>query len=525
MNASLTRLFTAQDRPGALSAAQMRALDESTIREVGIPGPVLMERAALGVSELVLSRHPRRHTLIVCGRGNNGGDGLAAARQLHLVGHPVACVVLAESAAQLSADAQLNLNAAQQVGVNLRMASLPDYLLEETEVVIDCLLGTGAAGEMREPLRGWARAINALGARGVPIVAVDVPSGVDASSGSVAEDAVAATCTLTFGALKTGLVVPPGCEAAGEVLVWDIGLPPLLYPPADVKVVTEQEVVVPGRRPDDHKYRAGYVAVLAGSASYPGAALLAVRAAARCGAGYVRLLAPATVVEGLQAGLLEITAATTEEGPHLADARMAAGLTADPRISSLVVGPGVGRAPETLAVVRTVVMAAHAPVVLDADGLLAFSGRAADLVSAPSPVVLTPHAGELASLLTVPVDEVTHCPLAAARRAAEVTGQTVLLKGSSTIIAERGGTWAVTQAPPQLASAGTGDVLGGCIGALLAKGLGAREAAAGGAWLHAEAARLCAPAHPAGLLAGDLIDALPAVLAPRVQDRRPSWTR
>lgn len=525
MEASLTRLFTTQDKPGALTAAQMRALDESTIQGIGIPGPVLMERAALGVSQLVLARYPGRHTLILCGRGNNGGDGLAVARQLQLAGHPVVCVVAAESAVQLSVDAGLNLNAAQRVGVNLRMDSLPGYLLEETEVVVDCLLGTGAAGEMREPLKGWARAINALGARGVPVVAVDVPSGVDASLGTVAEDAVAATCTVTFGALKTGLVVPPGSEAAGEVLVWDIGLPPPLYPPPDISVVTETAVVVPGRRPDDHKYRAGCVAVVAGSASYPGAAFLAARAAARCGAGYVRLLAPAAVVDGLRAGLLEVTAEATEMGPCLADAKAAERLTADTRISSLVVGPGVGRAAETQEVIRAVVMAARAPMVLDADGLLAFAGRATALGNAPSPVVLTPHAGELASLLALPVDEVARCPLAAARRAAEVTGQTVLLKGSSTVIAETGGTWVVTQGPPQLASAGTGDVLSGCIGALLAKGLSAPEAAASGAWLHAEAARLLVPAHPAGLLAGDLIDALPAVLAPRVQDRRPSWTR
>ncbi|NLT34904.1 MAG: NAD(P)H-hydrate dehydratase [Gaiellales bacterium] len=525
MKASLTRLFNAEDKPGALTAEQMRALDEAAIQGVGIPGPVLMERAALGVSELVLSRYQGRHTLIVCGRGNNGGDGLAAARQLHLVGHPVVCVVLAESAEQLSADARLNLNAARQVGVNLRMGSVPDYLLEEAEVVLDCLLGTGAAGEMREPLRGWARAINGLGARGVPVVAVDVPSGVNASSGGVAEDAVAASCTVTFGALKTGLVVPPGSEAAGEVLVWDIGLPPALYPAPDVNVVTGPEVVVPGRRPDDHKYRAGYVAVLAGSGSYPGAALLAARAAARCGAGYVRLLAPASVVDGLRRELMEVTAEATEVGSHLADAQSAERLTADPRISSLVVGPGVGRAPETQQAVRAVVMAAHAPVVLDADGLLAFAGRAVDLERAPSPLVLTPHVGELASLLTLPVDEVARCPLAAARGAAELTGQTVLLKGSSTIIAVRGGAWVVAQGPPQLASAGTGDVLSGCIGALLAKGLGAREAASSGAWLHAEAARLAVPAYPAGLMAADLIDALPAVLAPHVQDRRPSWTR
>ncbi|MHB1344214.1 MAG: NAD(P)H-hydrate epimerase, partial [Thermoleophilia bacterium] len=284
----LARLLTLEERPEGFTAAQVRALDRVTIEDVGVPGAVLMERAALGVSELVLRRYPGRHTLVACGRGNNGGDGLAVARQLHLVGHPVVCVV-AGGEKDLAPDAAAQLGAARKAGVNVRLERVPEYLWEEAELVLDCLLGTGARAELREPIATWARRINTAAARGVPVLAVDVPTGTDAGTGEIAEGTVAADCTVTFHAAKSGLLCPPGSEAAGEVLVWDIGLPRFLEPEPDVRVVTARDVVVPGRRSDDHKYRAGLVAVVAGSRVYPGAALLAAGAAARCGAGYVRI--------------------------------------------------------------------------------------------------------------------------------------------------------------------------------------------------------------------------------------------
>ncbi|MBC7293986.1 MAG: NAD(P)H-hydrate epimerase, partial [Thermoleophilia bacterium] len=194
----LATFYSLAEKPRVFTPAQVRELDRVTIEEVGIPGPVLMERAALGVSLLVQTRFPNRHTLIVCGRGNNGGDGLAAARQLHLAGHPTACVVAVDSPHELSPDAALNFHAAQKVGVNLRLGAVPDYLWDETELVVDCLLGTGARGEITGRLAEWAQRINAAGGRGVPVLAVDVPSGVDAATGSVAKDAVAADLTITF---------------------------------------------------------------------------------------------------------------------------------------------------------------------------------------------------------------------------------------------------------------------------------------------------------------------------------------
>jgi ADP-dependent NAD(P)H-hydrate dehydratase / NAD(P)H-hydrate epimerase len=521
--AGTERPQTLFDRPACFTPAQMREMDRATIEDIGVPGPVLMERAALGVSLLVRSRFPGRHTLVVCGRGNNGGDGLAAARQLHLAGHPVACIVAVTSRSELSADAALNCAAAEKVGVNLRVGDVPDYLWDETELVLDCLLGTGATGELKGRVADWAARINAAGARGVPVVAVDVPSGVDATTGTTAKGCVVADVTVTFHAAKTGLVCPPGSEAAGEVVVWDIGIPGNLEPEPDVWVVTDEDVNIPGRRADDHKYRAGYVVVLAGSKAFPGAAWLTAQAAYRTGAGYVRLLMPARAAEMMHP-FLEPVLEQIGTGDFLEDAAPILQVLDDGRAGSLVIGPGVGRDPATAAAVRRVVMESTAPGVLDADGIVAFAGKPGLLQDRPG-LVLTPHAGELAALLGEPVEGVTKAHLAAARRAAAATGQVVLLKGSSTIVADPAGqARAVVQGPPQLASAGTGDVLSGAIGALLAKGLEPFEAAYAGAWLHAEAGLLGARTDPQGVLAGDLLELLPAVIADRIYERRPSWT-
>jgi NAD(P)H-hydrate epimerase len=517
-------LVPLSERPGVFTPAQMREMDRATIEDVGVPGPVLMERAALGVSTLVRSRYPGRHTLVVCGSGNNGGDGLAAARQLHLAGHPVVCAVAVPSGGDLSPDAALNLSAAQKAGVNVRMGSIPDYLWDETELVVDCLLGTGATGELKGRVAEWADRIDACGARGIPVVAVDVPSGVDASTGSRAARSVAADVTVTFHAAKNGLVCPPGSEAAGEILVWDIGIPDHLEPEPDLWVVTEEDVNVPGRRVDDHKYTAGYVAVLAGSKAYPGAAWLASQAAYRTGAGYVRLLTPAGAAEAMRARLVETVLEEIGEGDILDDAGRTLAVLGDSRIGALVAGPGLGRDAATGAALRQIVVESRMPAVLDADGLYAFAGQAELLRGRPG-LVLTPHAGELAALLGESVGEVGVAHLAAARRAAAATGQVVLLKGSSTVIAEPSGqARVVAQGPPQLASAGTGDVLSGIIGALLSKGLDPFEAAYAGAWLHAEAGALGAETDPQGVLAGDLVELLPAVIAGCIYERRPSWT-
>ncbi len=513
---TLGRLRPVEARPVGLRPDQVREMDRETIAQLGVPGHLLMERAALGVTELVLTRYPGRHTLLVCGRGNNGGDGLAAARQLHLAGHPVACVVAASSSADLSPDAALNLTMAQGAGVNLRMGDVPEYLWDETEVVVDCLLGTGAGGDLRDPIAPWAERIARAARRGCPVISVDIPTGVDSATGAVASGTVVADATVTFHAPKPGILCPPGSEAAGEVLVWDIGLPGFLEPLPDLRVVTATDAAVPGRRADDHKYRSGFVTVLAGSALYPGAAHLACKAAVRTGAGYVRLVTTPEAADLLRGHLPEVPVLAVQP-VDFADA------VSDPRLGALVVGPGLGRGDAVAAAVRGVFSTVDVPTVLDADGLLAFAGEPSALRGHRG-VVLTPHAGELAQLLGAHASEVTGAALPAARDAARATGQVVVLKGSATVIAGPDGeTWVVTQGPPQLASAGTGDVLSGCIGALLAKGLAPLEAAKTGVWLHAEAGKRGAKAFPSGLSAEDVIALIPRVIAGRIVERRPSW--
>ncbi len=513
------------ERPVAFSPEQMRGLDAATIEEVGLPGPVLMERAALGVSRLILERFPGRHTLIVCGRGNNGGDGLAAGRQLHLAGHPVAVVVVADAVEELSADAALQFRAAERSRVNLRLgASAPDYLWEEAELIVDCLLGTGATGELRDPLPEWTARINRAGAGGIPVLAVDVPTGVDAGSGAIARGTVAADLTITFHAAKTGILCPPGAEAAGEVLIWDIGIPRFLEPTPELRVVTAEAARIPGPRPDDHKYSAGYLLVVAGSAAYPGAALLTTRAATRGGAGYVKLLTTQSVMPLVVGFSPEVVVQPVADAEAVTDIEALLAAAADDRVGALAVGPGLGRSEGTVNAVRRLVHETRSPGILDADALHAFNGRLEELSSRPG-LVLTPHAGELASLLQAPMDEVAASHLAAVRRASEISGQVVLLKGSSTLIADPGGdVWVVDQAPPELATAGTGDVLTGLVGALLARGLEPAPAARIGAWVHAEAGQRIAASRGAGLVAEDVADELAAVAAEQMYGRRPKWT-
>jgi NAD(P)H-hydrate epimerase len=274
---------------------------------------------------------------------------------------------------------------------------------------------------------------------------------------------------------------------------------------------------------DDHKYRAGYVAVLAGSAAYPGAAWLASQAAYRTGAGYVRLLMTSGAAAGVRNRLVETVLEDLGPGDFLSDAASVLSVLADERLGALVAGPGLGRHPSTFSALKRVILESSVPTVIDADGIVAFSGEAESLRGRPG-LVLTPHVGELAALLGVPAAELAKTALTAARGAARATGQVVLLKGSSTVVAAPSGeTRAVLQGPPQLASAGTGDVLSGVIGTLLAKGLEPFEAAYAGAWIHAEAGRLGALTDPQGVLAGDLVDLLPDVIADHIYERGPSW--
>ena len=445
------------------TAAEMRAAEE---RYPGYPDsvPELMERAGAAVArEAMLAFPAARRFACVCGEGSNGGDGRVAARVLREAGL---------EAEETTTD------------------------LDGFDVVVDALFGTGFSGEPRPAAAALIEAINAVDAH---VVSVDVPSGVDASTGEVAGAAVDADLTVTFHARKVGLVVAPGRYHAGRVVVAEIGLDDL---PTEHRLATAEVLrSVPLRREGDTKYRAGAVLVVGGEPGMTGAVALTARAAFRADAGYVALAVPeeslhvveTLVLEAVKAGWRDETAVESIAG--LAE-----------RANALAIGPGLGRGEGRRELVRLTLERLQLPAVVDADALFGL-----EPVERDAPTVLTPHAGELARLLGTDASWVDAHRLTAARKAAERFDAVVLLKGPDTIVASpEGGVVVSDFGPPALATAGTGDVLTGIVASFLAKGLEPNTAAAAAAVAHGRAARLVP--HRAGLVASDLLDAIPLAL-------------
>jgi ADP-dependent NAD(P)H-hydrate dehydratase / NAD(P)H-hydrate epimerase len=496
-------------------AAQQRALDEWAIGELGIPGLDLMERAGTGLTKLVAERVPAGRIAVVCGRGNNGGDGFVTARLLREQGREVD-VLLLSAPEELRGDARTNLErlpgpapvaftAAALVGVH---------------GIVDAILGTGFQGVARQPAAGAIEAINTAREGGeAVVVACDVPSGVDASTGEVEGPGVRAHATATFHAAKPGLWIAPGKGHAGELGVIDIGIPDGGPAQPLVGLIASGVLAgIPRRGADSTKFAAGSVLVCGGSTGLTGAPSLASESAMRAGAGYVTACVPRSLNMIFEVRLLEVMSAPLPDsdgslGPEAASEV----LERAQRVQSLVLGPGLGRAPQTGGFARQVAAGAPVPLVLDADGLGAHAGELALLSQRPAATVLTPHAGELGRLLGRPSDDIQAHRLSAVREAAALSNAIVVLKGDDTIVAEPGGRAAVNRGDaPALASAGTGDVLSGVIGALLAKRMDAFDAACAGVFVHAAAGRLAAKAiGPEGVIASDVIESLPRALAAR----------
>ena len=499
-------------------AEQLRAIDAWAIEQRGIPSLDLMERAGGGLADLTEEVAPSGRVAAVCGKGNNGGDGLVAARLLRERGREVEVIVTGDPA-ELSGDPAENLRRLPgdppvPYGSGgeraLDAAALADRL-RGASVVVAALLGTGFSGAPREPIAG---AIRAISDSGVPAVAADVPSGVDASTGAVEGVAVRATATATFHAPKIGLYVNPGKRHAGIVRVVDIGVPPGVPEATTVGlVVPDVRDHVPRRGEGSTKFSEGAVLVAGGSRGLTGAPCLAAEAAARTGAGYVTVCVPASLDFVFEVRLLEaMTLALPDSDGALGAEAVAGVLAACERADALVLGPGLGREPETQELARTVAARAQLPLLLDADGLNAHAGRLHELAQRREPCVLTPHAGELARLLQTESATVESGRLHHARAAAAAARAVVVLKGDDTIVAEPGGLVAVSAGGSAgLATAGTGDVLSGVGGAMLAKGLDAFTAACAAVWVHTEAGSLAAGERGAdGMIARDVIDALPA---------------
>ncbi|HXW59634.1 MAG TPA: NAD(P)H-hydrate dehydratase [Solirubrobacteraceae bacterium] len=512
-------------------ARTMRAIDRWAIEERSTPSLDLMERAGTGVARVVDALVPDGPVAVVCGKGNNGGDGLVAARLLREAGRDVA-VVCAVSPQELAGDARTNLERlpgegpvtlegrswTEGSGNGAPGAGLPDggRGWASAAVLVDALLGTGFQSQ---PSGAVAQAIEAVNGAAKPVVSVDVPSGVDASTGVVSGVAVRATRTVTFHAAKPGLWINPGKSHAGEVATVDIGIPRGAPAGARIGLITPGVLgLLPRRTASSTKFVSGHVLVVGGSRGLTGAPRMAAAASMRAGAGYVTacvpeslqpILASGELPELMTLGLPEQDGALTEHGlPTIQEAAERGG--------ALALGPGLGRSDRAFALARALARVAEIALALDADGLNAHAGRLGDLSARGAPTVLTPHAGELGRLLELDSSAIERERLRHVRAAAQESGAVVVLKGDDTLIADPSGRVAVSPGgSPALATAGTGDVLTGVVAALLAQGLDPFAAAAAGVWLHAlagrEAARRAGSAE--GVIASDVIAALPAVRA------------
>ena len=455
-----------------LTPQEARDLDRAT-QARGVPALDLMERAgravARGAAEAAGGVYGRR-AAVVCGRGNNGGDGYVAA--LHLARDGMRVDVLEiEPAAGDDGPAPTNRARLSEQGLETRPWTSEDgrRVLARADVVVDALFGTGFRGRAEGD---WQAAIEAIVESNAPTVSVDIPSGVDGATGAVEGSAIRADLTVTFGAVKAGCVLLPGAEHAGTIRVVDIGFADDLMPlgtglvePADVMSV------LPVRGAEGHKRRSGVLLVVAGSRRMTGAPALIARAAGRMGAGLVTIAAPEDAMRAIQSHVAEavfLPLAQTSEGA-VSRAALGAVLEAAAGADAIAIGPGLGRDEETTAFARDLVARSPVPVVLDADGLNAFDGAGEVLRERASEAVLTPHDGEFARLMGHAVDD-SGGRVAAARSLAAATDAVALLKGARTVISSREGAARINATgTPVLATAGTGDVLTGVIGALVAE--------------------------------------------------------
>ena len=491
-------------------AEGMRAVDRWAIEEVGVPSLELMESAGAAVAEVVAELALDGPVRVVCGKGNNAGDGLVAARQLDRMGFEVE-VLLLWPAEELSGDAAANLERVEAEHVSGDLGPR----LADSGAVVDAIFGTGFSGEAREPARA---AIEAIGGCGAPVVACDIASGVDASSGEVAGAAVAADFTVSFHAAKLGHRVAPGKWHTGELRVVPIGIPDGAPETAAAGTIDAAVLdLLPRRGARSTKFSSGQVTIAGGSRGLTGAVQMSSRAAIRAGAGYATVAVPADLEPIFEGGQPEVMSVGCPGGDGcLAPASAKPLLRAFERAGAGVLGPGLGRDPGSVELAREVLPAIAAPLVLDADGLNAFAGEPGLIAAREAPTVLTPHAGELGRLLGRSSEEIAAHRLAAAREAAAASGAVVVLKGDDTIVVDGERVAVNALAAPGLATAGTGDVLSGLTAALLARGLEPFAAACAAVLAHARAGREAAARIGAAesVIASDVIAAIPAGLSP-----------
>jgi NAD(P)H-hydrate epimerase len=493
------KLYTAEEMFRADAGAQ----------DLGIPGGVLMERAGTAMASLALEHYAPRRTIVLSGGGNNGGDGFVIARELHRSGVEVAVLATKDG---YEGDPAINLEALRNLDIKLIESEDLASELAAADLVVDALLGTGFSGEVREREAGIIEQVNSASA---PVMAVDVPSGVDGATGKVQGAAVVADLTVCAHAAKVGCVISPGREHSGEVVAVDIGIPQ----EADVDpllVWTDAASLrgtIPRTSEPAHKYSAGALLVVAGSRGMTGAPVMVVRGAQRTGCGIVFLATSEGSASNVDLALTEALVygvAEDEEG-FMGSGALEEILSLAGRATALVMGPGTGTGDEGRRLIEEILREVEVPVLLDADAITNLAGT--DVIAGRDhPTVVTPHAGELGRLLGSGAKAVSAHRLESARKAAGQYGCCVLLKGSDTLVVDGEKVAVNSTGDVALATAGTGDVLSGVIGALLSRGMDTYEAAMAGAWAHGRAAELWLeqtgwPAE--SMVATDLLEYLP----------------
>jgi len=494
---------------------EMRELDRRALDEYGLSEAILMENAGHSVYDVLTRRYGTdgvRYT-VVCGRGNNGGDGLVVSRKLHSAGADVRVFVLSHED-ELSGAARANLHAARKAGIPLqRLQTIDDlYLGRSSDVVVDAMFGTGITREVR----GLdAQVIRHVNDSGLPVVSVDIPSGVDGDTGAIHGVAIRAACTVTFGLPKLGNLLAPGREMGGELYLSHISFPPAMHR-SDGRAAVGRMTVLPSRPLESHKGSYGNLLLVAGSTEYLGAPVLCALSFLKMGGGYVRLAAPRSIAHLLAASATEAVlvplAGTEDDSVALSnlDELLARAGTAD----IAVIGPGLSVNEETQELVRAFVSLAGLPLIVDGDGLTAVSHNADVVRTRTAPTLLTPHVGEMSRLLGWSIDEVAANRVQAVREAARQLKATVLLKGSSSLICGPEGHVSINlSGNPGMATAGCGDVLGGVIAGLAGLGLGLHEAAESGAFIHGLAGDLAAEQRGEdGIIARDVMECVPAAV-------------
>ncbi len=510
-----------------VTAEQMRSLDRSATEEYGIPSMLLMENAGRAVFQAavdLLGSVSCKRALVIAGQGNNGGDGFVAARHLHNAGARVTVAYFGDRG-RAKGDALANIEIAERMG--LKIEHHPEWNLFESfdaDVVVDSLLGTGVSGDVREPLSNvlMSAALSTFLSRAV-VVAVDIPSGIDSDTGmKLTPHPVRADVTVTFALPKVGLLTGDAVDYVGRLVIADIGIPhrTLIENDAQTYVVdkgtlTDIAPCAPGalvfdRQSSSHKGTYGHVAIIAGSVGLTGAATLAAEGALRIGTGLVTVACPESLNDILEVKLTEAMTIPVPEGSGRAFgmASLRKVLEIIEKRDAVVLGPGFGRDDDTVSFTLELIPKLDKPTIIDADALYAISKDLSVLKRSEAPLVITPHPGEMATLLGTSAAEVQSNRLESAREFAKQHGVTVVLKGAGTVIAEPDGTAYInTTGTPGMATGGTGDVLSGMIGGLLAQEVGPVEAACAAVYLHGRAGELAAETlGESAMLASDLAD-------------------